>query len=107
MADEAGSWNELHATFAMKRINHEYAYSDDGACTNGAEEFFSRLRRAEIGHFHKIAGAYLGRYAAEAGWRDDHRRESNGAQFRSIVSLVAKNKPSVDFCGYWQRAKLA
>jgi hypothetical protein len=54
----------------------------------------------EIGHHHKIAGVYLGRYASEAGWRDDHRRESNGAQFRSIVGLVAKNRPSVDFCGY-------
>jgi transposase-like protein len=103
MADEAGSWNSLHSSFAMKRINHQEAYSLDGACTNGAEEFFSRLRRAEIGHFHHIAGVYVGRYAAEAGWRDDHRRESNGAQFRSIVALVAKNKPSVDFCGYWQR----
>jgi transposase-like protein len=107
MADEAGSWNSLHASFPMKRINHEQAYSLDGACTNGAEEFFSRLRRAEIGHFHHIAGVYIGRYAAEAGWRDDHRRESNGAQFRSIVGLVAKNKPSVDFCGYWQRTKAA
>jgi transposase-like protein len=107
MADEAGSWNDLHASFPMKRINHEQAYSMDGACTNGAEEFFSRLRRAEIGHHHHIAGAYLARYAQEAAWRDDHRRASNGEQFRTVVSLVVKNKPSVDFCGYWQRAKAA
>jgi hypothetical protein len=104
MADEAGSWNSLHGAFAMKRINHQEAYSLDGACTNGAEEFFSRMRRAEIGHFHKLAGDYLGRYAAEMGWRDDHRRLSNGDQFRAVVGLVAKNAPSVDFCGYWQRA---
>ena len=103
MADEAGSWNALHASFPMKRINHAQAYSLDGACTNGAEEFFSRLRRMEIGHHHNIAGVYITRYAAEAGWRDDHRREANGEQFGSIVALVAKNKPSVDFCGYWQR----
>jgi transposase-like protein len=106
MADEAGSWNDLNASFAMKRIDHGYAYSDGGACTNGAEEFFSRLRRAEIGHHHHLAGAYLGRYASEAAWRDDHRREANGAQFRAIIALVAKNKPSVDFCGYWQRAAI-
>jgi hypothetical protein len=37
--------------------------------------------------------------------RDDHRREANGEQFRSIVALVAKNKPSVDFCGYWRRSR--
>jgi transposase-like protein len=107
MADEAGSWNELHASYAMQRIDHGQAYSDDGACTNGAEEFFSRMRRAGIGRFHHIAGAYLGRYAQEAAWREDHRRMSNGEQFRSVVSLVTKNGPSVDFCGYWQRAKAA
>jgi transposase-like protein len=104
MADEAGSWNDLNASFAMKRIDHGFAYSAEGACTNEAEEFFSRMRRMEIGHHHHIAGVYISRYAAEAGWRDDHRRESNGEQFRSIVGLVAKNRPSVDFCGYWQRS---
>jgi hypothetical protein len=25
----------------------------------------------------------------------------------SIIALVAKNKPSVDFCGYWQRSEVA
>ena len=87
--------------------NHQEAYSADGACTNNAEEFFSRLRRAEIGHHHHIAGVYLARYAQEAAWRDDHRRMSNGGQFQNVVALVAKNQPSVDFCGYWQRAKAA
>jgi transposase-like protein len=58
-ADEAGAWNDLHSRFEMKRINHQEAYSLDGACTNWAEEFFSRMRRAEIGHHHHIAGDYL------------------------------------------------
>jgi transposase-like protein len=103
MADEANSWNDLAASFPIKRINHQEAYSEAGACTNGAENLFSRLRRAEIGHHHHISGLYLGRYAAESAWRDDHRQMSNGAQYRAIIGLVAKNKPSVDFCGYWQR----
>jgi transposase-like protein len=30
-ADEAGAWNELHARYEMKRINHQEAYSLDGA----------------------------------------------------------------------------
>src|SRR5271168_3398878 len=103
MADEANSWNDLAASFPIKRINHQEAYSEAGACTNGAENLFSRLRRAEIGHHHHISGIYLARYAAESAWRDDHRAEPNGMQFRAIIGLVAKNKPSVDFCGYWQR----
>src|SRR4051795_9011626 len=58
-ADEASSWDGLHDRFEMKRINHQEAYSLDGACTNMAEEFFSRMRRAEIGHHPHISGAYF------------------------------------------------
>ncbi len=102
-ADEASSWDHLHERFEVKRINHQEAYSDDGACTNWAEEYFSRLRRAEIGIHHHIAGAYLLRYAQESSWREDNRRESNGDQVRQLAGLALKAKPSVDFGGYWQR----
>lgn len=102
-ADEAASWDHLHDRFEVLRINHEEAYSLDGACTNWAEEFFSRMRRAEIGHHHHIAGPYLLRYAQEASWREDNRRVANGDQVGRLVALSLKQKPSVDFGGYWQR----
>jgi hypothetical protein len=75
----------------------------NGACTNWAEEFFSRMRRAEAGHHHHIAGPYLLRYAQEASWREDHRRISNGDQIDMVSGLAMKRGPSVDFSGYWQR----
>ena len=106
-ADEAGSWDGLHGKYEMRRINHQEAYSTDGACTNSAEEYFSRLRRAEIGHHHHIAGTYLLRYAQEASWREDHRRSSNGDQVHGVAGLAMRRKPSVDFSGYWQRHKAA
>ena len=102
-ADEASSWDGLHGNFEMKRINYEEAYSFDGACTNWAEEYFSRLRRAEAGHHHHIAGAYLLRYAQEASWREDHRRMANGDQVYSVAGLAMGKKTSPDFVGYWQR----
>jgi transposase-like protein len=102
-ADEANSWEKLHERFEVKRINHQEAYSLDGACTNWAEEFFSRMRRAEIGHHHHIAGQYLLRYAQEATWREDNRRQSNGDQVNRVAGLALNSKPSVDFSGYWQR----
>ena len=37
----------LHERFEMKRINHQEAYSFDGACTNQAEEYFSRMASEE------------------------------------------------------------
>lgn len=106
-ADESPAWNPLHARFAMLRINHQDGFSIDGACTNGAESDFSRLRRGELGHHHHIAGPYLVRYAREAAWREDFRRVSNGEQVDSVVGLAMRCRPSVDFCGDWQRAQAA
>ena len=102
-ADEAPSWNSLHGKFDVRRVNHELAYSWDGACTNQAESFFSRLRRAEQGHHHWISGPYLLRYAQEASWREDNRRMSNGAQVHRVERNALAAKQSVDFTGYWQR----
>jgi transposase-like protein len=102
-ADDAAGWNELHARYEMKRINHEEAYSQDGACTNWAEEFFSRMRRAEIGHHHHIAGNYLLRYAQEASWREDNRRASNGEQVERLTGHALNSGKSKEFTGYWQR----
>jgi hypothetical protein len=48
--EESPAWNPLHARFAMHRINHQHGNGIDGACSNGAESCFSRLRRAELEH---------------------------------------------------------
>ena len=102
-ADEASHWDALHASYETKRINHSEAYRTDEACTNMAESFFSRLRRAEIGTHHHISGPYLASYAAEMDWREDRRRVSNGEQFAAIVTAAAKHPVSRRWKGYWQR----
>jgi len=103
VADEAPSWNDLQARYPMQRIDHREAYSLGGVYTNGAEEFFSRMRRAEIGHHHHVAGPYLIRYAQEAAWREDARRVANGEQVNAVIGLAMRCGSSVDWCGYWQR----
>ncbi len=102
-ADEAAHWNTLHARYLTKQVNHHEAYSTPEANTNQAESFFSRLRRAEIGTHHKIAGPYLASYAAEMDWREDNRRISNGEQYLIAASAAAKHGISDQWCGYWQR----
>lgn len=101
--DEGRSWDCLHDHYEMKRINHQIAYSLV-ACTNQAESYFARLRRAEIGTHHYISGPYLDRYAAEMAWREDHRRKDNGEQFRCVATLALANGKSDRFARYWQRA---
>jgi hypothetical protein len=106
MADEAGSWNDLHARYDVSRIDHSQLYSTrTGVYRNGAESFFSRMRRAELGHHHHVAGPYLVRYAQESAWREDHRRMDNGHQVMAVSGLAMRAPTSVDWCGYWQRAQ--
>lgn len=104
-ADEASGWDRLHAFYDMRRINHSVAFSKDGACTNQAESFFSRLRRAEIGQHHVVSKRYLGRYAFEMAWREDNRRVSNGSQFNVIAALALGHPVSREWRGYWQRSE--
>ena len=106
-ADDAGAWNPLHERFLTKRINHEECYSDGEACTNMAESFFSRIRRAEIGIHHKIAGPYLNAYADEMAWRENHRRMSNGGQYLALATAAAHHPISRQWKGYWQRQRRA
>jgi len=96
-ADKAPHWDRLHAYFDTKRINHSVAYSLDGACTNQAESFFSRLRRAEFGQHHHISGKYLIAYAREMAWKEDNRRVANGEQHRMATGrgTGATGKPAV------------
>jgi hypothetical protein len=102
-ADEAGSWDTLRERFEVKRVKHHEACSLDRACTNQAEEYFCRLRPAEIRIHRHIAGACLLRYAQESSWREDNRRESNGDQVNRITALAFKRANSINFTGYWQR----
>ena len=93
----------LHDRYLTKRINHEECYSDGQACTNNAESFFSRMRRAEIGTHHHIAGRYLSSYASEMAWREDQRRTSNGEQYLTLAGAALRHSVSHQWKGYWQR----
>jgi transposase-like protein len=104
-ADESGAWDALHASYPMMRVNHSREFkSDEGACTNEAESWFSRLRRAEMGIHHRISGRYLYQYANEMAWREDHRREPNGLHFRRMTGAALRHPKSEIWRGYWQRS---
>lgn len=100
--DEAPGWDKVRDFFQAYSVNHREAYSDGHICTNQAESYFSRLRRSEIGTHHFISGRYLDRYAGEMAWRENHRREDNGAQFFAAGILAMTPRASA-FKGYSQR----
>jgi transposase-like protein len=106
-ADEGAAWDRMHAYYEMHRINHSVAYSLDGASTNQAESYFSRLRRAEIGQHHHISGKYLGAYADEMAWKEDTRRGANGVLHEAVTGAALRHPVSRKWAGYWQRRPLA
>ncbi|GGB52084.1 IS1595 family transposase [Blastomonas aquatica] len=103
-ADEGTGWDALHAGWDTKRVNHSVSFYDEGACTNQAESYFSRLRRMEVGTHHHIAGPYLNAYAQEASWREDNRRVDNGKQTAMVLDAALAANVSRKWAGYWQRA---
>lgn len=102
-ADEASVWNDLHARYVVKRIDHQQAYSLDGACTNWAESYFSRLRRGEAGHHHHISGPHLLRFARKPHGARITAGYLMGSRYNELQSWPSVAKKSVDFTGYWQR----
>jgi len=107
-ADEAPGWDVLLASYPMMRVNHSREFkSEDGACTNWAESYFSRLRRAQYGVHHRIAGPYLDQYANEMAWREDNRRVPNGTQWRWMAGAALSLPKSARWRGYWQRSAAA
>jgi transposase-like protein len=105
-ADESGAWNPLHASYPMKRVNHSVEFkSEDGACTNQAESYFARLRRAEFGQHHRISGKYLYQYANEMAWREDRRRNPNGTNWRLVTAAALAHPKSNVWRGYWDRSR--
>ena len=87
-ADDAAGWDRLLAHCEMHRINHSVAFSLDGACTNWAAPYFSRLRRAEMGQHHHIRDKYLVSYAREMAWKGDNRRVANGNQHQAVTAAA-------------------
>ena len=79
------------------------ASSCSASCTNQAESYFSRPRRAEIGTHHHVSGPYLHSYANEMAWREDNRRKPNGELYMLLARAALAHSVSRQWKGYWQR----
>ena len=101
-ADYGTQWERLHLFYPMKRVNHSVTYSADGACTNWAESFFSRVRAAERGVYRFWSKRYAERYGMEMAWKEENSRIDNGEQIRLAMSALMRSGRST-MAGYWQR----
>ena len=102
-ADESTAYDDLHARFDMRRVNHQIEYRGrHGENNNQSESYNARFRRMQYGQHHRLSPLYLSNYANEIAYREDTRRWNNGRITKDILSKCLNNPISNEFCGYWQ-----
>ena len=85
--DEAAAYKGLARDFAHTAVNHSASqYVRGQAHTNGMESFWSMLKRAHDGTFHKMSPKHLQRYVSEFAGKHNHRESGTLAQMRDTVA---------------------
>ena len=90
--DEAKAYKGM-PEFDHEAVNHSVGeYVDGMAHTNGIESFWSMLKRAHKGTFHKISPKHLDRYVREFAGKHNIRDSGTLVQMRDTVArLVGRN----------------
>jgi len=100
-ADEATAYDDLHALYDMKRVNHQIEYfGKNGENNNQSESYNARFRRMHYGQCHRLSPLYLSNYANEIAYREDTRRKSNDAIANDILTRCLSCGASNEFSGY-------
>ena len=89
--DDAGAYKGM--PFKHESVRQSVGeYVRDMAHTNGVESFWSMLKRAHKGTFHKISPKHLDRYVQEFAGKHNIRESGTLAQMRDTVArLVGRN----------------
>ncbi len=97
-ATDAKVYTDDHGAYKGMPFDHETVkhsvgeYVDGMAHTNGIESFWSMLKRAHKGTFHKISPKHLQRYVSEFSGKHNIRDSGTLAQMRDTVArLVGRN----------------
>jgi hypothetical protein len=92
VTDEGNAYVEATGNFAggHERVNHNAGQyvNDFGFTTNGAESFFSLLKRGHYGTYHKMSKQHLHRYCTEFDFRWNGRLMTD-AQRRDAAVVEA------------------
>ena len=89
--DDAAAYKGM--SFEHESVRHSVGeYVRDMAHTNGVESFWSMLKRAHKGTFHKISPKHLDRYVQEFAGKHNVRESDTLVQMRDTVArLVGRN----------------
>lgn len=103
-SDELPGYGNLKLMgYGHEVVNHSVEFStDEGVNQNQAESFFSRMRRACIGVYHRVTPKYMLDYATEMAWREDVRRKDTAQQLALLAGRVLGAGLSADWRRYAQ-----
>jgi transposase-like protein len=86
--DSAAAYQRM-PEFRHEAVNHGVGeYVRGQAHTNGIESFWSMLKRAQAGTFHKISPKHLNRYVAEFAGKHNMRESDTLTQMRDTVAAL-------------------
>lgn len=105
--DQHAGYNPYAGMFAQhKQVNHSKEFqTKDGVHTNHAENFFSRMRAAVHGAWHKVTVEHLEEYAWEFAWRQTMTMTDNRAQLQDLLRKVLAPRRAERWVDYWGSRK--
>lgn len=104
VTDQGEGYNQLGARFNHTTVNHSVEFQNrEGFDTNFAENFFSRMRHAQAGAWHRMSVQHLERYGWEFAWRLGNVGKDNAAQMRELLEILMRSKRSSEFADYWSK----
>jgi transposase-like protein len=86
--DTLSSYSGLRKDYAHATVDHAERYVDGQVHTNGAENFWSLLKRGLHGTYISVEPYHLFRYLDEQVYRYNRREQTDAARFRGVVATI-------------------
>jgi transposase-like protein len=88
MTDTGTGFRSLGHAYIHFMVNHDVEYAKGSIHVNGAENFWSLLKRALKGTYVAVDPVHLGAYVDEQTFRFNNRKETDGERFARVMMMV-------------------
>lgn len=87
--DALPSYESLANGYTHRNVDHKFAYVVDGVHTNGAENFWSLVKRMLKGTYISVEPWHLFRYLSEESRRFNDRKLTDGERFKNVLGMIS------------------
>jgi transposase-like protein len=88
MTDSGVGFRSLGHAYIHFMVNHDVEYAKGSIHVNGAENFWSLLKRALMGTYVAVEPFHLAAYVDEQCFRFNNRKETDGQRFARVMMMV-------------------